>query len=675
MPENEIVRCAIHPAIGIARVGNAPADEYYLAPEIPGQAADPGSQGYKNAKGEIRREAARFRVYGYDAAGKVVKEITADTDADTEIVWEVHVANRKAAWYKFLNPLDLKQFAMTPDFRNASIPGARRQDLVIDPGPRRISGTDQIGPEHAFDQGWISFQEGSPIEVPLGEIRTDGKGRLIVIGGAGQSASATGAQAVTFANNDGWYDDTSDGTVRATVKRKGKKTLEAEPAMVAVTPPNYGQGLHGPVTMYDVVYDLFLRHGWVKKTGKVRFWQDVYPVLARLVANQWVSQGAYFLFGAGSPSDFSDPDYLDRLASPDRKHKPAREAVFRWFRQPPPPWDSPTPRADLPPDEPAALPPFYGDGVDFAGLTIYDLAVTPTIYEWLRLWAEGDFEPGERPDRNARLEKLKPGDQVIALDRAPLEDCLGGPFHPGIELTWPLRVPSMWKVPAKVTDQLQPRLNVLPPNVETKDDYGPFLTPEICLGPGGPLEASGPGSLTRWLGIPWQTDEASCLSGYNTSNYLPLPSFWAARVPNQVLALQSYDRLQDTSLPEHQKMKHFTYRQFWLRDLNASGAYQARINNMVANWHAIGIVAELPAPAGGTGPGWPERYWVETGRAEKFAEPDPTFEQVKRAERPADAEKDKKALFKTTAEALPARTAEERAAHPRPQRQVVRRDR
>lgn len=673
MPENEIVRCAIHPAIGIARVGNAPADEYYLAPEIPGQAADPGPQGYKNDKGEIRREAARFRVYGYDAAGKVVKEITA---GDAEIVWEVHVANRKAAWYKFLNALDLKQFAMTPDFRNADIPGARRQDLVVDPGPRRISGTEKSGPEYAFDQGWVSFEIGSIVEVPLGEIRTDEKGRLIVIGGAGHSASATGAQAVTFANNDGWYDDTSDGPVRATVRLKGsKKTLEAEPAMVAVTPPNYGQGLHGPVTMYDVVYDLFLRHGWVKKKGKVRFWQDVYPVLARLVGNQWVSQGAYFLFGAGSPSDFNDPQYLDRLASPSAKDKPAREAVFRWFRQPPPPWDLPTPRADLPPDEPAGLPPFYGDGVDYAGLTIYDLAVTTTLYEWLRLWAQGDFEPGEKPGKDVRLEKLKPEDQVAALDKAPLEDCLGGPFHPGIELTWPMRVPSMWKVPAKPGERLQPRLNVLPPKVEPRDDYGPFLTPAICLGPGGPLEASGPGTLTRWLGIPWQTDEASCLSGYNTSNYLPLPSFWAARVPNQVLAMQSYDRLQDTSLPGPQKMKHFTYRQFWLRDLNASGAYQARINNMVANWHAIGIVAEQPAPAGGTGPGWPERYWVETGRAEKYTEPDPTFEQVKRAERPADAEKDKEALFKTTAEALPARTAEERAAHPRPRRQVVRRDR
>jgi hypothetical protein len=218
------------------------------------------------------------------------------------------------------------------------------------------------------------------------------------------------------------------------------------------------------------------------------------------------------------------------------------------------------------------------------------------------------------------------------------------------------------------------RLKVLEPGEKPTDDYGAWLTPEIALSPGGPLDGSGPGTLTRWMGIPWQTDEASCLSGYNTSNYLPLPSFWAARVPNQVLAKESYERLQDPTLPAAQRMKHLTYRQFWLRDLNASGAYQARINNMVKNWQAIGIVAEQPVPDGAPEPGWPPRYWVETDRAEQFAEPDATFEQVKRAERP-EAELAREAAPAVMAKALPARTEAERAAHPRPRRHVIRRDR
>ena len=661
---DRIVRCAIHPAIGISRVGNAPPDDFYLAPEIPGRSADPGPSGYKTAKGEIRREAARFRVYGYDEAGNVVQEITAE---DAEIVWEVHLANRKAAWYQFLNALDLKQFAMTPGFRNAAVTGALRADLVIDPGPKRISGRDRKGPEYAFDQGWIYFQK--PIPVPLGEIRTDDAGRLIVIGGCGHSASGSGEPAVTFANNDGWYDDTSDGPVRATV-RLGGRELVAEPAMVAVTPPNYGQGLHGVVTLYDVVHDLFLRQGWIAPPQQLVFWEHIFPLFERLVNSQWVSQGIYFLFGAGSPSDLTAPDYLEKLASPAPEHRPAREALYRWFRQPPPPWTDPSPYADLPPIDPAGLPPFYGDGIDF-DVTIFDLAVTNTQYEWLRRWAEGDFATGARePSRPARrsLEDLPLAERPAALDRAPLEDCLGGPFHPGIELTWPMRVPSMWRPPAE--SGLLFRLNVLPPGERPRDDYGPDLTPEIALGSGGPLEASGPGTLTRWLGVPWQTDEASCLSGYNPSNYLPLPSFWAARVPNQVLAMQSYERLAVPGLPPAQKMKHLAYRQFWLRDLTAKGSNQARINQMVANWDGMGIIAEQPVPGGDAEPGWPDRYWVETGRAKKFDEPDPTFEQVKRAENPLQPA----VLTKMAAEALPARTAAERAAQPRPRRYPFRRD-
>ena len=42
-----------------------------------------------------------------------------------------------------------------------------------------------------------------------------------VLGGRGHSASADGSPATTFANNDGWHDDTSDGPVHATVKLGG----------------------------------------------------------------------------------------------------------------------------------------------------------------------------------------------------------------------------------------------------------------------------------------------------------------------------------------------------------------------------------------------------------------------------------------------------------------------
>ena len=54
-----------------------------------------------------------------------------------------------------------------------------------------------------------------------------------------------------------------------------------------VTPPNYGQGLYGVVTMYDVVYDLFCRtpaFGF-KPPAKPSFWRHIYPMLERLVGS------------------------------------------------------------------------------------------------------------------------------------------------------------------------------------------------------------------------------------------------------------------------------------------------------------------------------------------------------------------------------------------------------
>lgn len=634
MPESKaVVRCAIHPSIGVARVGNAPADDYYLAPEVPGRASDPGPQGYKNAKGQIRKEGARFRIYGYDKKGNVVREITAD---EAEITWEVHLANRKPAWYQFMNAMDLKQYSFSTTYRNADVAGELRQALVNDPGAIRISGRDTHGPKYRFDQGYYRFSSpvyinanmAGPFQVPLGALRTDGQGRLIVLGGDGKSASALGQPATTFANNDGWYDDVSDGPVRARVKLKGGQEMDAEPAMVVVTPPNFGPGLFGTVRLFDVIQDLFLRQGWEKPPEEVTFWGHIYPIFERMVNSQWVMQGSNILFGPGSPGDLIDPQRLKALSDPGKKARPEREKVFKLFRQPVPPWDSPSPKAVLPPPQPSRLPPFYGDGFgDYQRLAIDGLALTGTQYEWLRQWAEGKFVPGKPSVPPARLEDLPLAEQPRALDRTPLEDCLGGPFHPGIEMTWPMRRPSMWQ-PPKEANGLLYRLNILPPGESPKDDYGAVLTPELCLGPDGPLNASGPGSLSRWMGVPWQTDEASCLNGYDVGTYLPLPSFWAARVPNEVLSQNAFDQATRTDLPYATRFRQLSYRQTWLRTLEGSG-YTERINNMVKHWHQLGIIAEQPVPpAESLEPGFPARYWVETGLEGSFSNADPTWRQL-----------------------------------------------
>jgi L-Lysine epsilon oxidase N-terminal len=85
--DETIVRAAIYPAIGVARVGNS-RDGYFIGPEVRAPMKHPAGF-YKDATGALKRQAARFRVYGLNAAGKVVKELTAD---NAQLTWRVHTA-------------------------------------------------------------------------------------------------------------------------------------------------------------------------------------------------------------------------------------------------------------------------------------------------------------------------------------------------------------------------------------------------------------------------------------------------------------------------------------------------------------------------------------------------------------------------------------------------------
>jgi hypothetical protein len=86
MTSDGIVGAIISPSIGIARIGDSPA-EFFIGPEVPGRAPSP-SGGFKDKLGRIKRQAARFRVYGTDAAGDAICEITA---SDAGFGWYVHL--------------------------------------------------------------------------------------------------------------------------------------------------------------------------------------------------------------------------------------------------------------------------------------------------------------------------------------------------------------------------------------------------------------------------------------------------------------------------------------------------------------------------------------------------------------------------------------------------------
>src|SRR6476659_5255186 len=73
MADKKIKKIRIHPAIGVARLGNSP-DKCFLGPEVPG--IYPDATKYRDEEFRLKRQAARFRLFAYDEHDKVIGEIT-----------------------------------------------------------------------------------------------------------------------------------------------------------------------------------------------------------------------------------------------------------------------------------------------------------------------------------------------------------------------------------------------------------------------------------------------------------------------------------------------------------------------------------------------------------------------------------------------------------------------
>lgn len=574
--DTRVVRAAIHPAIGVARVGNSPRD-FFIGPEvIAPEPLEPGA--YRDCDGALKRQAARFRIYGYNAAGEVVGELTADK---ADIRWTAHVANRKAAWYQWTMALDVPEAAGSKvPLRNAKVAGAQRDGLIIDGGPRSIAGKGTHGAEYQF-RG--TFQGAG---VYLGEIQTDAAGRLLFLGGHGVSASPSASpiydpsQENAFINADGWYDDISDGPVTAEVNIEGRG-IPTEPAWMVTAPPNYGPDVIGVRTLYDLLLDLYIEAGWAVFPRRISFRDDVYPILHRLTNLQWVNRGFAVQFGRGGPNDFEDPEYLAKLSRDPAAggfdiYKELRRQVLNSFRNPEGTDNNPLP-----------WPWIYGDAMDIppAATPRQNASISPTQFQILRAWAAGQFEPDwDQPRQVPRsIDQVPLADQPAMLDRAALEFCLADAFHPGCEVTWPIRHLSMFSSPFRIRHR---------PAGEPEPDYGPTLTPEIALSRGGPLHAQGPGDLSRWMGLPWQADTGFCRSGYDTDYDPFVPTFWPARVPNQILTEPNYRIVVDPGEPRERRIAAYTARMVWTAPLTGSVAGQ--MEQMVRIFGDMGLVEVRP---------------------------------------------------------------------------------
>ncbi|HEY0069298.1 MAG TPA: LodA/GoxA family CTQ-dependent oxidase [Chloroflexia bacterium] len=560
-----IVRAAIHPAIGIARVGNS-EKEYFIGPEVPDPLPDPPGF-YKDKKGALKRQAALFRVYGYNAAGEVVSELTAE---NADINWTVHVANTKGAWYQFQIALDIPEApsAQETQLRNQAV--TYRTQLVIDPGPRSIEGPNKSGDQYAFNSGKFLGET-----VYLGELRTDEQGRLLFLGGKGISASPSGGKIITFANNDGWYDDVSDGPVTATVTIGGQE-VPVEAAWVIVAPPNYGTNIVSLRTIYDLLYDVYIAAGSIPLPESVSFKGDIYPILMRFCNLQWVNQGFAVQFGWGGPNNFMDPDYIKQLADTSTEYQELRQQIYNSMRVLERDGESPVP-----------WPWIYGDSMNIPPVSARQhLTLSPTQMYMLQMWVSGQFEPdwgtGSEPAHS--FDDVPLEQQPATLDQAALHFCLADAFHPGCEMTWPVRHATMYSSPFRIKHR---------PEGEPVPNYGPVLLPEVATGLTGPLYAQGPGDISRWMAIPWQADTASCRSAYSDPAFGPpydpyIPTFWPARVPNHVLTEENYNIVMDQSKDRDERIAAFRQRASWFRVLEGDSLEQK--NQMVRDFGKMGVV-------------------------------------------------------------------------------------
>lgn len=290
----------IHPGIGIARLGNSP-DAFCISPEqpavLPLACDERGTpllspdgteelriETFKDAEGRVKRQAARFQVWAYDEEspeGRPLKlgdwiEGGGNAGVLVDIQWRVYLANKKASWYEFAQIEGEHGYKPGHARRNAAVTNPEaRQRLIIDPGPRSIDCTKNRLAHFGRDGGDAYAAAFPPPLRPepidsLGDVLTDDSGRLLVLGGHGRSGSYRfeefGQPRIDdYANNDGWFDDTSDGPVMARLVMysplvERTRFVDVEyPAWVIVGYPAYVPEILDVVTMDDVLQDLAAR--------------------------------------------------------------------------------------------------------------------------------------------------------------------------------------------------------------------------------------------------------------------------------------------------------------------------------------------------------------------------------------------------------------------------------
>ena len=491
----------IFPAIGVARVGNA-KEKFYIDPETyRGLPVNPDGKpfrqsDFRDSKGHLCRQAARFRIFKVEDNGKT-EEVTLDSKGIKAIRWNVHLANKKASWYQFATNEGEAGYSSNHPLRNAHVKGNDRHKLVIDAGPRSISGVSRSGVHFNmasvpagykganFPKGKLN-PTGEAIET-LGELRTDAEGRLLVLGGYGISGTTGKDTSIgDYANNDNWWDDTSDGPVGAELELASGEIVSVTPAHVLVAPPKYAPEMANLVTLYDTIFNAMVKDNRFPEICENGFWKsgkDGYRPCFQTEIQPLLDRGSCYPWVAAIPPKphTFDFDMLGKTGTDgngEEAYRGVRKYILDFLR---PPQNE---NNLIAPNGATMMPYLAGDNCLIPGtLTSNYLRITDTQYFMLQQWAEGWFTR-ELPKEN----------KANQLTRAVLENCVGGAFSPGIEMTWISRNPEIY-------DDTEPfRIRA----------YFPKNGP-LSLGY-EPKRGMEPGDLSRYMAVPWQADFNECSS-------------------------------------------------------------------------------------------------------------------------------------------------------------------
>ncbi|NJK32373.1 MAG: hypothetical protein HC927_08165 [Deltaproteobacteria bacterium] len=147
---------------------------------------------FRDASGGLRRQAVHYRIWRTSDEDPVGAPIELGGEIE-RIEWHVHIANKKASWYTFADNLGERGYRADHPLRNATITGAARRELIIDPGPRTLS---EPGTQVSCDRSTIPA--GYPGHFPadlqpqaidtLGEAHMQADGSLLFVGGFGHAA-------------------------------------------------------------------------------------------------------------------------------------------------------------------------------------------------------------------------------------------------------------------------------------------------------------------------------------------------------------------------------------------------------------------------------------------------------------------------------------------------------